>query len=620
MVPPAAVDGLAAAWVGAAWAGVAPPAAGVAPAGAAAGAVVGLAGALVEAAGVWLAPPPQAARRLIAPTPSTLVRKPRRVAVVSTPLAFVAEAMRAASWRRRRLCRIELDKPFVKELKAQVFVLLDRRRSGVLLHPTSLPGDYGIGDLGPSAFAFLQYLADAGQSLWQVLPLNPTGYGDSPYASPSAFAGNVLLVSPELLVGQGLLVESDLTEFAGLSREHVDFPSLLPLKTRLLRTAFERGRDALRPRLDAFRTAQAAWIEDFALFSALKDELGNAWTEWEGPLRHRHADALARARDQLAERIEYYAFCQLLFADQWAAVRARAQSLGIGIIGDIPIFVAHDSSDVWANQHLFKLDDRGLPVVVAGVPPDYFSATGQRWGNPLYDWDAMAREGYRWWIERFRQLLASVNLVRIDHFRGFEAAWEVDAAASTAIDGTWVKGPGDAVFKAIAASLGGGQPPVIAEDLGMITDDVRTLLDSTRFPGMKVLQFAFGGGPDNPYLPHNYRDPNCVVYTGTHDNDTSRGWFANAPAPEQESVRRYLGTPGSDIAADLIRVALASTANTAILPLQDLLDLDSDARMNTPGAAESNWTWRFRADQLDARHAASLAELTTTYGRSQTDQ
>jgi 4-alpha-glucanotransferase len=499
-------------------------------------------------------------------------------------------------------------------------VLLDRRRSGVLLHPTSLPSAYGIGDLGPSAFTFLQYLASARQSLWQVLPLNPTGYGDSPYASPSAFAGNVLLVSPELLVDQGLLVEHDLADLVELPRDRVDYARLMPLKSQLLKAAFERGRDRLRPRLDAFRHAQAAWLEDFALFSALKDELGSAWAAWADPLRHREPDALARARAELAERIEYYSFCQLLFAEQWADVRARAQTLGIGIVGDIPIFVAHDSADVWANQHLFKLDHDGQPVVVAGVPPDYFSATGQRWGNPLYNWDAMASDGYRWWIERFRHLLELVDLLRIDHFRGFQAAWEVDAEASTAIDGTWVKGPSDAVFKAIAGSLGGAQPPVIAEDLGMITDDVRALLETTGFPGMKVLQFAFGDGPHNPYLPHNYQNPNCVVYTGTHDNDTTRGWFANASAAEQASVLRYLGTDGSHIAADLIRLALASTANTAILPLQDLLDLGSEARMNTPGAPESNWTWRLGADQLDADHAAFLAQLTTTYGRSQADQ
>jgi 4-alpha-glucanotransferase len=499
-------------------------------------------------------------------------------------------------------------------------VLLDRRRGGVLLHPTSLPAPFGIGDLGQSALDFLEFLADAHQSVWQVLPLGPTGFGDSPYASPSAFAGNALLISPKLLLDQGFLEESDLTDLAELPGDHVDFAHLLPLKSKLLNTAFERARAAIRPRLDSYRQSQVAWLDDYALFSALKDDLGCAWTEWHAPLRNRDPAALATARQRLAERIEYYSFCQLLFADQWAAVRARARALGIGIVGDIPIFVAHDSADVWSNQHLFKLDAGGHPCVVAGVPPDYFSATGQLWGNPLYDWEAMASEGNGWWIARFRHLLELVDLVRIDHFRGFEAAWEVDASATTAVEGRWVKGPGDAVFKAIADALGGGQPPVIAEDLGMITDEVRALLDSTRFPGMKVLQFAFGDGARNPYLPHNYRDPNCVVYTGTHDNDTTTGWFANASDQERESVLRYLGTDGAAIARDLIRLALASTANTAIVPLQDLLALGSEGRMNTPGAPESNWTWRFHADQLDADLAGSLADLTTTYGRSQSDQ
>jgi 4-alpha-glucanotransferase len=499
-------------------------------------------------------------------------------------------------------------------------MLLDRRRGGVLLHPTSLPSRYGIGDLGPAASDFLRFLAHGRQSLWQVLPLGPTGFGDSPYASPSAFAGNPLLISPELLLDQGLLVESELAELADLPADTVDYGRLVPLKSHLLKSAFDRARDPFRPRLESFRHAHGAWLEDYALFSALKDERGGGWTDWEPGLRERNADALALARNELAERIEYFVFCQLVFAEQWAAVRAEARALGIAIVGDIPVFVAHDSADVWANQHLFKLDAGGQPIVVAGVPPDYFSSTGQLWGNPLYDWDAMAREGYGWWIARFRHLHELVDLVRIDHFRGFEAAWEVPAGASTAVDGAWVKGPGSAAFEAIRNGLGGGQPPVIAEDLGIITDEVRALLKATGFPGMKVLQFAFGGGSDNPYLPHNYTHPNCVVYTGTHDNDSTRGWFSNASESERESVLRYLGTDGSEIARDLIRLALSSTANTAIVPLQDVLDLGSEARMNTPGAPESNWVWRVRADQLDPEHADCLAELTTTYGRSQSDQ
>lgn len=505
-------------------------------------------------------------------------------------------------------------------MSKNVQVRLDRRRGGVLLHPTSLPSRYGIGDLGPAAADFLHFLARARQSLWQVLPLGPTGFGDSPYASPSAFAGNPLLISPEPLVEQGFLVEDELAELAELPTDHVDFGRLWPLKTQALKTAFARARETLRPRLTEFRQTHAAWLEDFALFSALKDQLGRTWTDWEPALRARDPGALAQARDALSERIEYVAFCQFVFASQWAAVRAEASALGIAIVGDIPVFVAHDSADVWANQHLFKLDERGLPLVVAGVPPDYFSATGQLWGNPLYDWEAMARAGYAWWVTRFRHLLELVDFVRIDHFRGFEAAWEVPAGATTAVDGAWVKGPGSAAFEAIGAAFGGSQPPVIAEDLGVITDEVRALLQATGFPGMKVLQFAFGGDSHNPYLPHNYRDPNCVVYTGTHDNDATCGWYASASESERAAVRRYTGTDGSQISRDLIRLALSSTANTAIVPLQDVLDLGTEARMNTPGQPESNWAWRVQVDQLDDGPADRLAEMTTTYGRSQTDQ
>jgi 4-alpha-glucanotransferase len=490
------------------------------------------------------------------------------------------------------------------------------RRSGILLHPTSLPSRYGVGDLGPAAFDFLEYLARARQSLWQVLPLGPTGFGDSPYASPSAFAGNELLIAPEPLVEQGLLTAAELEPLAALPADHVDFSALLPLKRQVLQTAFERGRDAAQARMDAFRATHSAWLDDFALFSALKDELGAAWADWAAPLRAREPAALASAQQRLADRIDFVVFCQLLFFEQWRALRTRAAELGIHIVGDIPIFVAHDSADVWAHQHLFKLDAHGQPLVVAGVPPDYFSATGQLWGNPLYDWNAMAADGYGWWITRFRHLLELVDLVRIDHFRGFEAAWEVPAGASTAVGGAWVSGPGTELFDVIGAALGGGQPPVLAEDLGHITNEVRALLEATGFPGMKVLQFAFGDDARNPYLPHNHADPNCVVYTGTHDNDTTRGWFENASESEREYVRRYLGSLGPSIAQDMIRLALSSIANTAIVPLPDVLDLGGEARMNTPGAPEGNWRWRVQADQLDPARADCLAELTTTYGRS----
>jgi 4-alpha-glucanotransferase len=498
-------------------------------------------------------------------------------------------------------------------------MLLDRRRCGILLHPTSLPGPFGIGDLGPAAFAFLDFLTASRQSLWQLLPLGPTGYGDSPYASPSAFAGNPLLISPERLIEEGLLDASEAAPLEALPHEEVDFARLVPLKQDLLFAAFQRGRERLRAEVERFRARHHTWLEDFALFSALKDHHQCAWTEWETPLRDRDPDSLAAAHAEYAERVDFHVFCQYLFAQQWSDVRAAAHAKGIGIVGDIPIFVAHDSADVWAHQALFKLDATGQPQVMAGVPPDYFSATGQLWGNPLYDWQQMAERGYDWWIARFGHLIEQVDLVRIDHFRGFEAAWEVPAGAATAVDGAWVKGPGRAVFDAIAGAFGGGQPPVIAEDLGLITPEVHALLGATRFPGMKVLQFAFGGDAANPYLPHHFIDPNCVVYTGTHDNDTTRGWFASAPEHERTYAQNYLGSTGERISEDLMRLALQSTALTAIVPMQDVLDLGSEARMNVPGATHGNWSWRALPDQLDARHGSCLAELTQLYGRSQTE-
>jgi 4-alpha-glucanotransferase len=493
-------------------------------------------------------------------------------------------------------------------------VLLDRRRCGVLLHPTSLPGRYGIGDLGPAAYDFLDYLARGRQTLWQVLPLPPTGYGDSPYASPSAFAGNPLLIAPEPLVDQGLLDKKDLEPLSKLPTERVDFGQLQPLKRHLLQQAYERQPPELQGRIEAFRRAQDAWLDDYALFAALSETHGY-WLEWEAPLRDREPAAIDTAHADLQEQVNFHIFCQFLFFEQWHNLRARANQLGIGIVGDIPIFVAHDSADVWAHPHLFKLDEQRRPTVVAGVPPDYFSATGQLWGNPLYNWQALAAEGYAWWLARFKHLLELVDAIRVDHFRGFQAAWEVPAGAETAVVGEWVEGPGIAVFEAVDRGLG-GHVPVIAEDLGLITDEVRALLAQTGFPGMKVLQFAFGGGSDNPYLPYNYADPNCVVYTGTHDNDTTRGWFKTASEEEQAAVLRYLGNGGSDIALALTRLALASTANTAIVPLQDVLSLGSEARMNVPGVIGASWSWRVRSEQLDPACADRLAELTLTYGRS----
>jgi 4-alpha-glucanotransferase len=489
----------------------------------------------------------------------------------------------------------------------------------VLLHPTSLPSPFGIGDLGPAAHDFLNFLAGARQSLWQVLPLGPTGYGNSPYAAPSAFAGNPLLIAPQRLLEHGLIDQDDLGPLSALPDDRVDYGQVVPLKRDLLQKAVRRAFDGqhtdLHDQFNAFAHREAPWLDDYVLFAALTEWCGRPWPEWDPPLRDRHPEALAQARTELAEPLRYHAFGQFLFFEQWRAVRGHANALGVRVIGDIPIFVAHDSADVWANRGLFKLDDQGQPLVLAGVPPDYFSATGQLWGNPLYDWQAMAADGYQWWIARFQQLLSLVDIVRIDHFRGFEAAWEVSAPATTAVAGAWVPGPGSAVFRAVDSAMQ-GHVPVIAEDLGMITDAVRALLADLGYPGMKVLQFAFGGGTDNLYLPHNFTDPNCVVYTGTHDNDTTRGWFASRGDAERDFVLRYLARDGSDIAYDLIRLALGSVARTAIVPFQDILDLGTGARMNTPGAADGNWEWRARPNQLEIWRAQRLADLTTLYGRT----
>ncbi len=494
------------------------------------------------------------------------------------------------------------------------------RSSGILLHPTSLPGRFGIGDLGAGAYRFVDFLAAARQRLWQVLPLGPTGYGDSPYQSFSAFAGNPLLIALERLADDGLLSAADLAGLPALSPDRVDYGAVVPEKWRCLRTSFARfdaaARHELRQAFDAFCADAADWLDDYALFMALKEAHGGAaWNTWPEDLRGRQRAALKRAGADLAEAVRFQQYAQWLFFRQWAAVRAYAATRRIRIIGDIPIFVAYDSADVWANPDLFYLDEDGTPTVVAGVPPDYFSATGQLWGNPLYDWQRLARTGYDWWIRRFRATLTQVDIVRIDHFRGFEAYWEVPAGAATAVNGRWVPGPGAAVFEAVRAAL--GDVPIIAEDLGLITPPVEALRDQLGFPGMAVLQFAFGDKPDNPYLPHNHRH-NLVVYSGTHDNDTTAGWYAAADEPVRHHVRHYLARAGDDIAWDFIRTALASVADTAVVPLQDVLALGSEGRMNRPGLAGGNWDWRFRADDLHPRLAARLADLTTLYGRDDT--
>jgi 4-alpha-glucanotransferase len=490
------------------------------------------------------------------------------------------------------------------------------RSAGVLLHPTSLPGPYGIGDLGPAAYAWVESLAGARQTWWQVLPLGPTGYGDSPYQSTSTFAGNPLLVSPEVLAQEGLIRLADLPPPA-FSTDRVDYPTVSAWKARLLARAWENFRHGAAPGLhdpfEEFKRSNQSWLDDFALFLSLKEaNAGRGWTDWPAEQVRREPKTLAEAREKLAGAIELHQFSQFLFFRQWQALKKHANDRGVRLIGDIPIFVSPDSADVWANPQFFQLDERRRPRMVAGVPPDYFSRTGQLWGNPLYDWDALRETGYAWWVARLRATLAMVDLVRLDHFRGFEAYWEIPAGRPTAEIGRWVKAPGADFLQTARAALGG--LPLIAEDLGLITPEVEELRDRFALPGMRILQFAFSD-PQNPYLPHNFA-PRTVVYTGTHDNDTTVGWFRTAPDKERDLLRRYLpGSSEATVAWDLTRLAWASVADYAVAPLQDLFNLGTEARMNLPGQAEGNWRWRFRADMLTPAVLGALSDLTQLYNR-----
>lgn len=492
-----------------------------------------------------------------------------------------------------------------------------QRAAGVLLHPTSLPGDHGSGDLGADACRFVDWLARAGQTLWQILPLGPTGLGNSPYMSPSAFAGNALLIDLDELRRHGWLLDADLVPDAGFDPGRVDFGRVAPWRTvRLERAAarFAAGASvADRDAFAAFCRDQASWLDDYTLFMALCDERpGTSWCDWDGGLARRDPAALRAARARHASRTHFHAFCQWRFFEQWRRLKAHANARGIRIVGDAPIFIAHQSAEVWARPDLFELDARGAPTVVAGVPPDYFSATGQRWGNPLYRWRAHADEGYAWWTRRVRHGLALADILRIDHFRGFAQHWEIAAAEPTAVNGRWRDGPGAALFDAIERAL--GPLPIIAEDLGLITPDVSALRELLGFPGMLVLEFAFDGKSDNLYLPHNHRNAS-VVYTGTHDNDTIVGWWQHASAAERAHACAYLGIDGTDIRAALMRTAFASVADAAIIPMQDVLGLGSDSRMNLPGQAEGHWEWRFEWSQLRDGHTAELAALSSLYGR-----
>lgn len=492
------------------------------------------------------------------------------------------------------------------------------RASGILLHPTSLPGPFGIGDLGDEAYHFIDFLASSNQHLWQVLPLGPTGYGDSPYASFSSFAGNHLLISLHQLAREGLLDTASLSHVPAFPSDRVDYGAVISFKMPLLWQSFERF-NALpeaspeRTALEQFHQRNKQWLDDYALFMALKDaHHGTPWTQWEPNLVARDPATLAAWRERLESQVKFHLYLQYQFYTQWTALRAYSAAKGIRIIGDLPIFVAHDSADVWAHPELFYLDTRGMPTVVSGVPPDYFSVTGQRWGNPLYRWDVLAQTGYEWWIERLRAVLALVDMVRLDHFRGFQGYWEIPAEEETAVKGRWMPGPGADLFNALRNAL--GQVPVIAEDLGVITPDVVALRKQFGFPCMRVLQFAFSSDATNEHLPHNY-ERQTLVYTGTHDNDTTLGWYRTRGPMEQHHVREYLATDAHDISHDLIRLALSSVADLAIIPMQDLLGLGSEARMNTPGQASGNWAWRWQPELLMDWHRSWLAHLTRLYNR-----
>jgi 4-alpha-glucanotransferase len=496
------------------------------------------------------------------------------------------------------------------------------RSSGLLLHPTSLPGPYGIGDLGPAAHAWVDTLARAKQTWWQILPVGPTGFGDSPYQSFSTFAGNLNLVSPDWLVRDGL-VTADEVGRPTFPAGRVDFPAVEAFKLSLVRRAwrnFQDGRASyLRDAYNWFLEERRGWLADYALFMSLKDVYhGRPWYDWRSEHRTHDAGgpALAAARSELADQIGAYQFGQFLFFRQWHDLKRHARERDVRLIGDVPIFVSPDSADVWAYPRGYLLDENLRPRVVAGVPPDYFSRTGQLWGNPHYDWEAMKRDGYAWWVARVRAALELVDLVRLDHFRGFVAAWQIPAGEPTAVKGEWVPGPGADLFERLRAEF--GKLPFIAEDLGEITPDVFALRDRLGLPGMKVIQFAFDG-PTNPFLPHNYT-PHFAAYTGTHDNDTTRGWWATAPDKEKAYFRKYTGHDGSDIAWDLIRLAWGSVADLAITPVQDVLDLGTEHRMNLPGVGEGNWRWRMTEGALTERVLERLTEITGVYGRVPRDR
>ncbi|MCC6453189.1 MAG: 4-alpha-glucanotransferase [Acidobacteria bacterium] len=496
------------------------------------------------------------------------------------------------------------------------------RASGILLHPTSLAGPFGIGDLGEEAYKFVDALEAAGQTYWQILPLGPTGWGDSPYQCYSAFAGNTLLISPEKLRDEGLISDDVLSSVPAFDPIGVDYGAVAEWKANVLADAaskFASGAfEELRAGFETFCRENAFWLEDYALYRASRTAHSDkAWYEWPEDLRFRRPNALNAARGILKNEIFAQKFYQFLFFSQWSELKAYAAEKNVKFIGDIPIFVALDSSDVWCNQREFKLNADGSPKVVSGVPPDFFSSTGQLWGNPIYDWDAMIADGFSWWIARIAWTLKAVDVVRIDHFRGFEACWEVPGENKTAEKGAWVKAAGDELFAAVGKSL--GHIPMIAEDLGFITPEVIALRDKYEIPGMRVLQFGFGGNPNDDHLPHSYIR-HCVAYTGTHDNDTAVGWFnvtrkRKTTADQASLALKYLNAKPRGINWDMIRGVWSSVADTAIAPMQDVLGLGNEARMNLPATVGSNWTWRMKAGAFSEKCVEQLAEMTNIYGR-----
>jgi 4-alpha-glucanotransferase len=491
-----------------------------------------------------------------------------------------------------------------------------QRSSGILLHITSLPSPFGIGDLGEEARAFIDFLHEAGQTLWQILPLGPTGYGNSPYQSLSAFAGNTLLIDPRALISEGWLNET-VIETIGFSSGQTKFDIVRDFKERILRHAFHRFRTLSANEHAAFQQfcdSSSWWLDDYAMFAVLKKvHGGSAWTLWNGELARREPAALEAIARTYEEDILEQKFFQFLFFRQWNSLRDYARERNVRVLGDLPIFVAHDSADVWAHREYFKLDDEGNPLVVAGVPPDYFSETGQLWGNPLYNWERLRADDFKWWIDRVHWSLELFDFVRVDHFRGFAACWEIPAGEATAVNGNWIETPGRELFAALQKSL--GDLPIIAENLGVITEDVEQLRESFGFPGMRVLQFAFGGDATNDHLPHNHtRD--TVVYTGTHDNDTTIGWFTSLEADARAHCAQYLATEGREINWDMIRAAVASVATTAIIPMQDVLGLGTEARMNLPASKDGNWTWRMKPNATNDEIAERLNDLTRLYGRN----